>query len=183
MAPIFNIDVAHILYDAVLNPTFLSAIWIFIIFLLGEAVAFLPLLMVLTAPVLFLKGSLTLTLLTKIFWLVAVPVGLGVSIGSLWLYGLAYWGGRRAVEKFGKYLYISWDDVSKAQKKLEHSKYSEPLLLGLRIVPFLPTLPVSVAAGFLRMRIWPYLIYTAVGMIVRVMIMVGIIGLGVSIGI
>lgn len=181
MEPIFNIDVARIMYDAVLNPGLLSALWIFVIFILGEAVAFLPMLMVLTSPVIFLKGSLTFVLITKIFLLVALPVGLGVSIGSLWLYGLAYWGGRPAVEKFGKYLYISWNDVEKMEERLKNSRYDEGLLLGLRIIPFLPTLPVSVAAGFLHMRVWPYLIYTAIGMTIRTMLMVVMIALGVSI--
>lgn len=181
MEQILNVDVAKILYDAVLNPTAVSAIWVFIIFFLGEAVAFLPMLVVLTSPVIFLKGSLTFALTTKIFFLVAVPVGLGVSIGSLWLYGLAAWGGRPAVEKFGKYLRISWDDVEKMEKRLKNSRYDEVLLLGLRLVPFLPTLPVSVAAGFLHMRIWPYLIYTAIGMSIRTMFMIVMIALGVSI--
>lgn len=181
MEPIFSIDIAKILYDAVLNPTLLSAFWVFVIFLLGEAVAFLPMLMALTAPVFFLKGALTFTMVIKIFWLVAVPVGLGVSIGSLWLYGLAAWGGRPAVEKFGKYIHLSWSDVEKAEERLKNSKYDEILLLGLRIIPFLPTLPVSVAAGFLHMRVWPYLILTAVGMTIRTMLMIIMIALGVSI--
>lgn len=181
MEQILNVDVARILYDAVLNPTAISAIWVFIIFLLGEAVAFLPMLVVLTSPVIFLKGSLTFALATKIFFLVAVPVGLGVSIGSLWLYGLAAWGGKPAVEKFGKYLYISWTDVEKMEKRLKNSNYDEALLLGLRLIPFLPTLPVSVAAGFLHMRIWPYLILTAIGMAIRTMFMIIMIALGVSI--
>jgi len=181
MEPIFSIDIAKILYDAVLNPGILSAFWIFVIFLLGEAVAFLPMLMVLTAPVFFLQGSLTFAMGVKIFFLVAVPVGLGVSIGSLWLYGLAAWGGRPAVEKFGKYIRLSWADVEKAEARLKNSSYDEMLLLGLRLIPFLPTLPVSVAAGFLHMRIWPYLILTAIGMAVRTMFMIIMIALGVSI--
>ncbi|MEK7186963.1 MAG: VTT domain-containing protein [Patescibacteria group bacterium] len=176
MEPIFSIDIAKILYDAVLNPNVLSAVWIFIIFLLGEAVAFLPLLVVLTAPVFFLKGSLTVVLITKIFFLVAVPVGLGVSIGSLWLYGLAYWGGKPAIERYGKYLRISWSDVEKARRKLENKRYDGLILLSLRILPLLPTLPVSVAAGLLRMNVWSYLVFTAIGMTARVMLMVFVIG-------
>ena len=180
MEPIFSIDIAQILYNATLNPTPLSALWIFIIFLLGEAVAFLPFMVVLTAPIFFIKGTLTAALVLKIFWLVAVPVGLGVSIGSLWLYYLAAWGGRPAVEKFGKYIRLSWKDVERAQERLARTKYDEMLLFGLRLVPLLPTLPVSLAAGFLHMRIWPYLILTAIGMTARTMIMIAMIAFGVN---
>ena len=180
MEPILNIDVAKTLYDAVLNPTFLSAIWIFIIFILGEAVAFLPMLVVLTAPLFFLQEAVTLTLLVEILFFVAIPVGLGVSIGSLWLYGLAHWGGKPAVERFGKYLHISWSDVEGAHKRLENKRYDALILLGLRIIPLVPTLPVSVAAGILRMNIWSYLIFTAMGMIIRVMLMVCVIAFGIG---
>ncbi|MFH1473206.1 MAG: VTT domain-containing protein [bacterium] len=172
----FNIDIIQIVNDAMLNPTVFSAVWLFIIFILGEAVAFLPMTVVLTSPVIFLQGSLTTTLLIKIFFLVALPVGMGVAIGSVWLYGLAYWGGKPAIEKYGKYLYISWSEVEKAEEKLRNRGYDNLILLGLRTIPFLPTLPVSVAAGLLRMRIWPYVVFTAIGMIVRVMLMVLVIG-------
>ena len=172
----FEIDIVKIINDAMLNPTMLSAVWLFIIFLLGEAVAFLPLTIVLTSPVAFLQGSLTAALLTKILFLVAMPVGIGVAIGSIWLYGLAYWGGKPAIDKYGKYLYISWKEIEKAEEKLRNKNYDSLILLGLRTIPFLPTLPVSIAAGMLRMRIVPYVIFTAIGMIVRVMLMVLVIG-------
>ena len=107
----FEIDIVKIINDAMLNPTMLSAVWLFVIFILGEAVAFLPLTIVLTSPVAFLQGSLTAALLTKILFLVAMPVGIGVAIGSIWLYGLAYWGGKPAIEKYGKYLYISLKQI------------------------------------------------------------------------
>lgn len=172
----FEIDIVQIINDAMLSPTVVSAIWLFIIFILGEAVAFLPMTVVLTSPVVFLQGSLSFALLTKIFFLVALPVGVGVAIGSIWLYGLAYWGGKPAIDKYGKYLYISWREVERAEARLRNKGYDNLILLGLRTIPFLPTLPVSIAAGLLRMPIWPYVIYTAIGMTVRVMLMVLVIG-------
>jgi len=110
-------------------------------------------------------------LIIKILFFVAVPYALGTAVGSLLLYILAYLGGKPAIEKFGKYIKVSWKDVERVEKRFEGNWYDELIFLALRAAPFIPTPPLNIAAGLLRMNVFSYFILTTVGMIIRLMFM------------
>lgn len=164
--------------DMVLKPDFTGAIIILWSSFLNELVAFFPYAVVLSGQLLFLKSSLSLALIAKLLVFVAVPVGVGTTLGTLPAYGLSYYGGKPAIEKFGKYLRLSWPNVEKVASKFKGTWYDEIIFLAIQSTPLLPFLPVSVAAGILRMRLLPYFILTFIGATIRMMIMLTFVGLG-----
>jgi membrane protein DedA with SNARE-associated domain len=50
--------------------------------------------------------------------MISVPEALGVTLGSFVTYSLGYFGGKPAIEKFGKYFGLSWNSVQKFHNKL-----------------------------------------------------------------
>jgi len=173
-------DFFQVVQDAVLRPDFASAFGIFIASTINEIFAVLPYNIILSGPLFFVEGSLSTAFITKLFLFVAVPVGFGTAIGSLLTYGLAYFGGKPAIEKFGKYLHLSWESVEKMESKFKGLWYDEILFLILRSTPLLPSLPVNAAAGIIRMRLSNYLILTVLGAVIRMMIMFMLVGLSIG---
>ena len=164
--------------DMVLKPDFTSAIIILWSSFLNELVAVFPYALVLSGQLLFLKGSFSIAFIAKLFVFVAVPVGVGTTLGTLPAYGLSYFGGKPAIEKFGKYFRLSWTDVEKVESKFRGVWYDEIIFLAIQSTPLLPFLPVSVAAGILRMHLLPYVVLTFTGATIRMMIMFAFVGLG-----
>ena len=177
------VNFAQLSRELVLSPSFWSVFVLVITSGLNELVGIVPYTILLSSEMIFLGVPLSLALLFKIFIFVALPVGLGTAVGSLLVYGLAYWGGKPAIDKFGKRVRLSWESVEKVQSKFRGSWYDEILFLALRTIPFMPGLPVSAAAGILRMHIAPYFFFTAFGSIIKVMIMCILVGFGVTVAI
>lgn len=171
-------DLAQVVKDVVLKPDFTSALAIFTISLTNELLAVLPYNVILSGQLLFLEGPLSTAVLARLLLFVAVPIGLGTVLGSLPVYGLAYFGGKPAINRFSKYLRFSWEHVERIESKFKGSWYDEISFLALRSIPILPALPINVAAGILRMRPAPYLILTLAGTIIKMMIMLAFVGFG-----
>lgn len=174
-------EVAQVLQDAVLQPDLASALGVFGASFLNELFAILPASVVLSGQLFFLKGSLSLQIFLELTLLVALPVGLGAAVGSLPTYLLAYFGGKPGIERYGKYVRLSWSQVEKMESKFKGSWYDEGIFLLMRTIPLLPALPVSVAAGILRMHFFPYFILTILGTILKMGIMFLFVGWGVEV--
>jgi membrane protein DedA with SNARE-associated domain len=137
-----------------------------------EVVAPIPsALVMMTAGFLFVTGPVGVGSILKLILYVGLPAAVGVTIGSLWIYGVAYWGGRRALDKFGKWIGLSWEDVEKMRIKFEASKGDEFGIIGARVVPFVPSVAISAFCGFIRMKFWKYCTLTFIGMFLRAMLM------------
>ena len=144
---------------------------------LNDLVGIFPFALVLAGQLLFLKSAFTVAFTLKLLIFVAVPVGIGSSIGSIPFYLLAYFGGRPLISKYHKYLHFSWDDVEKINKHLESSRYDEIIFLLLRCTPILPSIPIDLAAGLIRIEPWPFMVLTLAGSIVRMMLTMLVVGL------
>lgn len=171
---------AQIIQDVIFRPDFTSALGVFVASFINELFAVLPYNVILSGELFFLKGSFSAVFVTQLFFFVAVPVGFGTAIGSLLTYKLAYFGGKPAIEKAGKYSHLSWESVQKMQSKFKGVWYDEILFLALRSTPLLPSLPINAAAGILRMHLTNYLVLTFFGAVIRMMIMFMLVGLGMS---
>jgi len=178
MEPIFNL--IQMLQNVVLHPNLVSASVLFVVSLINELFAVFPYNIILSGQLLFLEGSISIVVFAKLFFFVSVPVGVGTTLGSLPFYGLAYFGGKPAINKFGKYIKLSWEKVERVESKFKGLWYDEILFLALRSIPLLPSFPVNVAAGILRMRPAPYIVLTAVGTIIRITILFLFIGIGIE---
>ncbi len=137
-----------------------------------EVVAPIPsALVMMTAGFLFVKGVVGMGSILKLVLFVGLPAAIGVTIGSLWVYGLAFWGGQKALNKFGKWIGLSWDDVEKIRIKFEASKGDEFAIVSARVVPFVPSVAISAFCGFIRMNFWKYCALMFIGMFLRAVLM------------
>jgi len=110
-----------------------------------------------------------------LFVLVVLPATIGVTIGSLFVYYIAYFAGKPFLQKYGKYLGVSWESVQAAEAKFA-SKYTDALMLfSLRCVPIIPSVVVSALCGLMRLSFFKYIVYTFLGTVVRATIL-GLIG-------
>lgn len=176
----YSLDILKVIQEVIIDPNFGSAIPLFFISFLNELIALFPYAVVLAGQLLFLDDSLSVSLLARLLVFVAVPVGLGSALGVVPVYVLTYFGGKPVINKFQRYLRFSWGDVEKVQKRFKGEWYDEVLFLLLRTIPILPSLPISIAAGVLRMRFMPYIVLTTVGFIIRMMLTLLVIGMGMS---
>lgn len=174
------LDLLYFINDIVLRPDFTSAVLIFIFSFLNELIAVIPYALILSGQLIFINDPWTWELAVKLLVFVAVPVGVGSAFGTLPAYFLAYFGGKAAVAKLSKYVRFSWEDVERINSKFKGGWYDEVLFLFLRSIPILPSLPLSAAAGFFRMGFVPYFVLTAVGLTIRMMLTLIIIGVGVG---
>jgi len=171
----------QLIQDVVLRPNFASAVVLFVVTLINESFSVLPYSVILPGQLLLLEGPLSTFVFVKLSLFVAVPVGLGAALGSLPIYGLAYFGGKPAIERFGKYFRVSWNGIEKMESKFKGSWYDEILFLILRSIPLMPSLPINAAAGILRMRLAPYLVLTVAGNIIKMLVMFMFVGFGVEV--
>jgi membrane protein DedA with SNARE-associated domain len=86
--------------------------------------------------------------------------GAGSTLGSLFFYYVGYLGGRPVVARWGKYLFISEDDLDKGERFF--AKYGTFAVFFGRFVPLVRTF-VSVPAGVARMDLKVFIIYTHAG--------------------
>jgi membrane protein DedA with SNARE-associated domain len=107
--------------------------------------------------------------------LVAPAVALGIGIGSGIVYGIAYWGGKPAIDRFGSLLGADWQDIERAQAKLTGGRADEAILFGLRLVPLLPGVVISAMCGAIRYPFRPFIIVTLAGSYLRAFVL-GLIG-------
>jgi membrane protein DedA with SNARE-associated domain len=95
--------------------------------------------------------------------LAGVLGGVGSTVGSLFFYYVGYLGGRPIVARWGKYFFISEDDLTKGERFF--AKYGAFACFFGRFVPLVRTF-VSVPAGLARMDLKVFVIYTLAGSII-----------------
>ncbi len=98
---------------------------------------------------------------------IGIPASLGVTIGSLFIYGIVYFGGKRVVNKYGKYFGLTWHDVEEASKKFTSGWGDEILLFAFRALPVFPISVISAACGFIRLSWKEFVTMTFLGAFVR----------------
>jgi membrane protein DedA with SNARE-associated domain len=99
------------------------------------------------------KGELDL------IW-VATAGAIGCNLGSIPAYALGKYGGRPAVERFGKYVLMNMHDLELAERFF--ARFGAPAVLIGRLLPLIRSF-IAFPAGMARMRQIPFHIYTFVG--------------------
>jgi len=102
---------------------------------------------------------------------IAIPLSLGLTVGSLFVYGITFWLGRFSIEKWGRYLGVSWGDIERVQGYMGRGYRDEVLFILLRALPLVPSVAVNAFCGLTRMPIVKYVGLTLVGGFVRAVIM------------
>lgn len=93
-------------------------------------------------------------------FLVATVGALGCNIGSAVAYAVGRYGGRRSVERWGKYVLLTRDDLARADWFFE--RFGNLAVLIARMLPIVRTF-IALPAGISRMPLVPFHIYTFLG--------------------
>ena len=147
----------------------LGAPGVFFASILEEIIAVIPSPIVqMGAGFLFLGGQeVSSASVLSLIIQVSIPASLGVTLGSLVIYGAAYYIGKPAVDRFGKYFFLRWDDIEQAQKIFDKGWGDEVVIFIARALPIIPSVAIAGLCGLLRIDIKKYIIFTFLGTMVR----------------
>ena len=109
------------------------------------------------------QGSLTFTATV----LVATA---GSLIGALILYAVGRFGGRPAVDRWGRLLRVTHADLDRAERWFD--RWGDWIVLFSRLVPLIRSV-VSVPAGLMRMSVLRFAVLTTIGSLVWNFLLVG----------
>jgi membrane protein DedA with SNARE-associated domain len=93
-------------------------------------------------------------------WAVVLWGAVGNLLGSIVAYLVGFYGGRPLIEKYGKYVLISRQDLDAAQRWFR--KYGSVSVFFSRMLPIVRTF-ISLPAGIARMPFWRFVFYTFLG--------------------
>lgn len=127
-------------------------------------------LIVLTSTFLVLKGtSFSIPALGTLMINIVIPASLGITLGSLVYYVLAYKLGMPFIERTSKYLGVSVEDVEKFGKKVNDSRYDEIFIFLARCLPIIPSIAINLFCGLIRYDLKKYIIITFLGSAVQIL--------------
>lgn len=154
-----------------------GAIGVFIGSIIEEIIAPIPSTIIIIGSSFFILEGQTITIssITSLILNVSLPAALGMTVGSLFVYGLCYYIGKSFITRWGKYLAIKWEDIQKTEKKFEAESKDELILYGFRAVPVIPNVAISAFCGIVRYDLKKYILITFFGGFTRATVL-GFIG-------
>lgn len=102
-----------------------------------------------------------------LFRKVALPFSLGATLGSSFVYLLAYFGGRFLIDRMEKYLGFNWAMIEKMRKKFIKGYKDELAILVLRAIPVVPVSLISGVCGAVRLNWKEFYLFTFLGLLIR----------------
>lgn len=94
----------------------------------------------------------------------------GSVLGALIAYGIGFWAGRPFLLRFGRYLLIKPADIERTEAFF--ARHGGKAAFAGRMVPVVRSL-VSYVAGVARMPLLPFVVYTTLGSLPWVILLVG----------
>jgi membrane protein DedA with SNARE-associated domain len=153
-----------------------GALGVFLASIIEEIIAPIPsTVVVLTASFFLTEGLPASQALPIIILQIMLPASLGISIGSLFPYFLARIGEKVAIDRFGKFLGVSWKMVEDAERWFKKHHADEAAIFITRAIPGLPSVLVGLFCGLIRIPVHEFLIWSFLGSLVRTFSL-GIIG-------
>ncbi len=146
-----------------------GAIGVFFGCIIEEIIAPIPSTIIILGSSFFILEGQTIGLnsITNLILNISIPAALGMTIGSLFIYGLCYYIGKPFINKWGKYLAIRWEDIEKTDEKLQNQNKDEVILFGIRAIPIVPSVAISAFCGIIRYDLKKYILITFLGGLVR----------------
>jgi membrane protein DedA with SNARE-associated domain len=93
-------------------------------------------------------------------WAVGVAGALGCVVGSWVAYCVGLYGGRPLIEKYGRYVLLSRQDLDLADRWF--ARYGEVIVFASRLLPVIRTF-IAFPAGVARMNLTRFTLYTFLG--------------------
>jgi len=103
--------------------------------------------------------------------LIALPVAVGVGIGSSAVYAIGFYGGRTLIERWQKFLGFTWRDVERVETRLTSGAGDEIILFAMRILPVIPGVAISGFCGIVRYPFRKFITITLVGSFIRALLL------------
>ena len=103
------------------------------------------------------------------YWGAVIAGVIGNTLGSLVAYAVGAYGGRPALERWGKYVLISAHDLDVADRHF--ARWGEATVFFSRMLQIIRTF-ISVPAGIARMSLWRFVVFSLLGAIPWVMLLV-----------
>ena len=103
--------------------------------------------------------------------LVALPVTIGITIGSSIVYWIAYAGGKPIVDRFGRFVGLSWSGVEAIERKMTKGRRDEVTLFALRLIPVIPGVALSAFCGAVRYPFTRFAVITFIASGIRAYIL------------
>lgn len=132
--------------------------------IIEEIFPFLP------SPLLLVIAKITTYTVLHILLLISIAT-FGKTIGSLFLYFLADKTEDFIVGRFGKWFNFSHRNVENIGRRFTGSWKDIIVLIFLRAVPIIPTTPVSLVCGIIKLNIRTYLVSTFIGSFIRIFLL------------
>lgn len=92
--------------------------------------------------------------------LVTIAGTIGCVVGSAMAYWIGLKGGRAAVKRYGKYVFLNEGHLDSAENWF--NKYGAATIFLTRLLPVVRTY-ISFPAGMAKMKFWPFIILSALG--------------------
>jgi membrane protein DedA with SNARE-associated domain len=105
------------------------------------------------------SGYLVYTGRFSLFW-VATAGAIGCNVGSVVAYYIGYYGGRRLVEKYGHYIFLSEKELHWADRFFD--KWGDWAVFVSRLLPVVRTF-IALPAGIAKMKQVRFHVFTFVG--------------------
>lgn len=126
-------------------------------------------LIVLTSSVITLKGvDLSVTSLGVLIFNIVIPASIGITIGSLVFYIIAYKAGIPFIEKIGRYMGFGAEDVQEVENKFKESRYEHLFIFVARCLPIIPSVAVNIFCGLIKYNFRNYIVITFLGTSVQI---------------
>jgi membrane protein DedA with SNARE-associated domain len=109
------------------------------------------------------------------FFTIALIGAFGSTLGAFLGYGIGYLGGKPVIEKFKRFLGVSWGEIERSRKLFERGYKDELILFVSRAIPIIPLSPVSFCAGVIRLDVKRFTLLTFLGTIPRYFVL-GLLG-------
>lgn len=103
------------------------------------------------------------------YWAAVVAGVAGNTLGSLLSYYVGRVGGRPLLERYGRYVLVSTHDLEVADRWF--ARWGEATVFFSRMLPVVRTF-ISVPAGISRMPVWKFTIFSILGALPWVMLLV-----------
>lgn len=154
-----------------------GALGIFVGAVIEEVISIIPSAAVMMFAGFFVMAQdpLAVSSFLKFFLQVSLPIALGITLGSLFIYLAVYYLGKPAIDRFGKWFGLSWKDIEKVRSYIKGSRLDDLALFLARSIPVIPFLAINAVCGLLRWPFANYLLITFAGGFVRASI-VGFLG-------
>ena len=135
------------------------------------------------SPIITMSGGVFLVskqgnffnILWQIITRVSLPYSIGAVIGTGLVFFIAYYGGRPLLDKFGKYIGISWKLIEKVRADFQKTIADELFILIAVCIPVVPVSLISAFSGGFRFKPTKFFPIMFLALIIRAIIL-GFIG-------